>query len=191
VIIEFIYTKTYLCRYTATDLQPIRSLAFVQAVGVFPAEVKSTVTLKNILKKDTQQIKQEVYVYFHGEIVKTPQQVATEISGKVGVAESDIKFVEHGLFLPVDKSKVESIASIDSVKRIEERRELSLANNLARGVCYSSAYNPAGAALPYMKYQGKGEAVCVADTGIDKGHSAFKNSTIDVLFDQGKVSKPF
>ena len=190
MITELIYTKTYLCRYNPVDLKPIRALTYVQTVGIYPLEVKSTITLKSILKSDTQQTKQEVYVYFHEDLVKSPAQITTEISGKVGVPEGDIQPLEGGVFLPVDKSKVESISAVDSVKRIEERREPVLANNLARGVCYSSAYNPANDAVPFMKYQGAGQTVCVADTGIDKTHPAFKNTKIDILMEQGKVCEP-
>lgn len=81
----------------------------------------------------------------------------------------------------IKRKSVIDISKIKSVKFIEKQHEFELHNDVARGIMgFESSQN--------MSYEGEGQIVCVADTGLDKGNPGLKNSTIHSDF-AGRVNK--
>ena len=97
----------------------------------------------------------------------------------VHIPGSDIVFKDSKARVRVLKSKLRSLAKIDQVKSINGVRQPRLFNNIACQIM--------GVHDPIREnndtYKGKGQIVCVADTGFDTGnisnyHAAFDNRVI-------------
>ncbi|KNY29731.1 Kelch repeat-containing protein [Pseudobacteroides cellulosolvens] len=81
----------------------------------------------------------------------------------------------------VKRKSLIDISKVKSVKFIEKAYELKINNDIARGIMgFESAES--------MAYEGEGQTVCVADTGLDKGNPGLKNNTLHSDF-TGRVIK--
>lgn len=81
----------------------------------------------------------------------------------------------------VKRKSLIDISNIKSVKFIEKEYGFEIHNDVARGIMgFESSQS--------MAYEGEGQIVCVADTGLDKGNPGLQNNTIHSDF-AGRVNK--
>jgi serine protease AprX len=103
----------------------------------------------------------------------------TEIASATGVPVSHVD-IEHGkVRVTVSKDRLAALARIDEVRNIHEYHEPTFFNKAAGEIM--EVHQPVG--LKNATYKGKGQTVCVSDTGFDTGdkdecHAAFGNRVL-------------
>ncbi|KAI0421250.1 peptidase S8 and S53 [Xylaria grammica] len=171
-VLEYVSENTYLCftnlEYNHETINS-RQDEF-EYIGLYPRELKFSTRLEE-LDKDV-----EVDIIFHSNV-----KVQGELSLQDKVAESskvdkqNIKFSRQKARLTVRGSCISQIALIDEVRRIEEVPSVGIQNDQALGLLNL----PSVAAATHNVYQGKGQVIAIADTGLDSGdannvHVAFR-----------------
>ncbi|KAF4965853.1 hypothetical protein FSARC_6373 [Fusarium sarcochroum] len=175
---EYVAQFTYLCRYEHTDLQPIRNKSYVKNVTIYLRELKSTVSLKDMVEREDHRTFYRVDCILHETPNVTSEALAGDIAEKAGLDIKQLQISPARVRLTVHQDKLQALAKLDSISRIEEVRPDELLNDLARGTLMADIL-----ALS-TPYEGAGQKICVADTGFDQGkiqdelgiqvHPAFK-----------------
>ncbi len=103
------------------------------------------------------------------------EQATRDIASQAGIAAQDVVVKDGKAKIKVPRGRLRRLAGIDEVKTINQFRERRLFNNVATGIL--EAGSPIGPGNTI--YKGKGQVVCVADTGFDTGditncHHAFQ-----------------
>ncbi|KAG8670507.1 hypothetical protein FPOAC1_009928 [Fusarium poae] len=160
---EYIAQFTYLCHYVKEDLEPIRKKEYVKGVTVYLRELKSTISLKDMVEREADRTFYRVDCILHETPNVTAEKLAPEIAEKAGVDITKLAISPVRIRLTVHQDKLESLAKLDSISRIEEVRPDEVLNDLARGTLNAEIL-----ALS-TSYEGNGQKVCVADTGFDQG----------------------
>jgi serine protease AprX len=116
--------------------------------------------------------------------------VVNEISSVLGIPASDVDVSGGEAKVSVPKSKLAKLAEVDAVKGIAEYAEPKLYNSVAGRIM--EAHKPIG--LHNRVYKGKGQVVCVADTGFDTGvqhdvHPAFAQRVRQIQAFGGEENK--
>ena len=93
----------------------------------------------------------------------------------------DVKFLPNKARLTIQGLYLNAAASIDGVRHIEDAGKVVECNDVARQILKFDSQPSTGTKTP-LAYQGKGQVIAVADTGLDKGereqeqpHPAFCN----------------
>lgn len=127
----------------------------------------------------------EVDVLLHHDIGSISQALIDRICDVPGLKEFTTDDASPGVIrLRIDEDSLEQIATFDEVRVIHPVNERVLMANVARqilGLAHprSTDADPSSAAdTPPLRYQGRDQLVCVADTGFDRGsttdvHDAF------------------
>jgi hypothetical protein len=180
---EYASKNTYLCKFKATDLEPIRRLPFVSWVNVYldmfviqsslkaPAGTMEVSSFPAVPKDRTPQT---VDVLLHKDIDARSSRV---LSGIAAAAHADPDGLDAGsskIRLNVQNQYLEGLAALDEVKVIRPVYPARLFNNRATQIL-GAPVQASG-----IQYEGEGQVVAVADTGFDKGsttdtHPAFSN----------------
>lgn len=92
-------------------------------------------------------------------------------SNNIGIEGSSRNKIR--IFLPQGSPNINRIKALKEVSRIEEFIEPKLFNDIARMIL--SMDRQGSTAVNSLKFQGEGETVGVADTGIDDTHKDFRN----------------
>ena len=188
VILEYVPEDTYLCNYTGTDLDQIRSLAnvvwadiYMQGFKVAPSLTTRPVTapagVRNLLDvtaapaSTLSTTPKVVDVVFHSNV--DTQAIRDKLAAAAHLDASDLKILPHKMRLNVQTKYLNALAGIDEVRHIEEVLPMKLHNNIARSILNLEA--PPNTATTF---EGQGQTVAVADTGFDRGsttdvHEAF------------------
>ena len=186
VLQEYVADNLYLYQYKPTELAPIRDKSFVAGAGIYSKNLKANADLKtvsSVAPEDTRTIN----VVLHEDKDKAPRDLVPELARAAGVAEDQITVDGNQAKLEVKPDKIGSLAAVDSVRTLEDVPKRVLFNNYARQVL------DADVVVNNTPYQGAGQVVAVADTGLDKGsvqdvHPAFTNR-VKALIPVGRSSK--
>ncbi|MCJ1282094.1 hypothetical protein MMC26_001417 [Xylographa opegraphella] len=170
---EYVAEYTYLCRYTPEDLEPIRAMTFVRSANVYHAELKSTVSLKDMVQRETDRTEYEVDLILHDNPNIGSTALAPYVAQSAGVDINELEVLSNKIRLTVHQDKLDDLAAFDSVNRIEEVRPKSVYNDQARDILQADTL------FTSTGYQGADQIVCVADTGFDQG-VANDNSSVKV-----------
>ncbi|HOV28231.1 MAG TPA: kelch repeat-containing protein [Pseudobacteroides sp.] len=95
-----------------------------------------------------------------------------KLSSKKGVITAKAKF-----------KNIKSLLKNNSIKYIEEEVEAEVNNDIARGITGSES-------ISNLPYEGSGQIIGIADTGLDKGNEGLANNTIHRDF-LGRIDKIF
>jgi serine protease AprX len=198
---EYIPDDTYLCRYEPADLEPIRALPFVTWVSVFPRWLKiapglwqtagragTTILPSRVGPPRISRRPRKVDVVFHSDVETSSADLAARVAAVVGVDVQGVQMGRHKVRLTVEEGRLEDLAGIDEVRRIEEVPVFGLANNVARPII------EANVVVGGTTYQGAGQVIAQADTGFDQGsttnvHPAF-TGRVAKLYALGRTSPP-
>ncbi|KAL8782839.1 MAG: hypothetical protein Q9195_009560, partial [Heterodermia aff. obscurata] len=160
---EYVAEYTYLCRYLPEDLEQIRALSFVRTANIYEAELKSTISLKDAVEREADREEYQVDLILHTESSLDSSALAPHVADRAGVDLNELQILPNKIRLNVHQDRLQDLAALDSVNRIEEVRSKSMYNDVARGILQADAL------FTSTGYQGAGQIICVADTGFDQG----------------------
>ncbi len=204
VVLEYVPDDTYLCNYTGTNLEQIRSLAYVVWANVYMQAFKVAPSLmtrpmaapagaRNLLEiaaaptNTLSTTPQVVDVVFHANV--EPQSIRKKIAAAAKLDASDLDLMRHKIRLTVEAKNLNALANIDEIRHVEEALPMKLHNDIARQIL-----NVEPPPNPSTNFQGTGQTVAVADTGFDKGsttdvHEAF-TGRVAKLYALGRPNNP-
>jgi hypothetical protein len=170
---EYVPDDTYLARYSPADLSPVRALPYVRWAGVYDPAFKVGPSLnpdRRIAGVSPSRKPRVVDVVLHSDV--DPNAVRKELAAAAKVDPRGLQAGKSKVRLTVQEGQLEAIAGLDEVHHIEPVPERQLFNNVARQILHAEV------TINGTQYQGAGEVVAVADTGLDKGsttnvHPAF------------------
>lgn len=129
----------------------------------YHAELKSTISLKDMAESEVDRTEYEVDLILHENPNKDSAALAPYVAQRAGVAVNELEVCPNKIRLTVHQDKLDDLATLDSVNRIEEVRPKGVYNDHARGILQADAL------FTSTGYQGASQMVCVADTGFDQG----------------------
>ncbi|KAI9656916.1 MAG: hypothetical protein M1831_004464 [Alyxoria varia] len=175
---EYIFDSTYKCKLTG-DLNVVRQLAFVLLANVWPSELKATKALKTrMAESKDSNARYEIDIIFHAKSTLTPKELSEgPLATASQVKKESMQLAPNKVRLTVDRAVLPAIEKLDDINRIEEVIPQEPANNIARQ--YLNIDTIQGGALKSTRFQGEGQLIVVADSGIDKQHLAFGNKQIE------------
>ncbi|KAI4961597.1 hypothetical protein J4E86_000626 [Alternaria arbusti] len=184
---EYVAEKTFLCRYEPDNLQALRLLPFVVTADIYHPELKTTISLKEMVEGEHDQQDYEVDLILHENPNVTSEQLAPYVARAAEVPVGDLEILERKIRVTVHQDKLAALAALDSVNRIEEVRQYAMFNDQARAVLFDALAIQSAS----IAYQGTGQIVCVADSGFDQGmaadtedikvHPAFSDRVVQVI----------
>ncbi|OAL51015.1 subtilisin-like protein [Pyrenochaeta sp. DS3sAY3a] len=184
---EYVAENTFLCRYEPEDLQVLRLLPFVVTADVYLPQLKTTISLKEMVESEQDQEYYEVDLILHENPNLPPEQLAPLVAQAAGLSLGDLEILPRKIRATIHQDKLAALAKLDSVNRIEEVRQYVTYNDQARAILLDAGAIQ-DASVPY---QGTGQVICVADTGFDQGipadtedikvHPAFLHRVVKVM----------
>ena len=170
--LDYVSKNTYLCRYERTRLEYLHQLAPIIYVDIYRTELKVTRSLKEAEQQDQVD---EVDIIFHENVDCSSLKFRESIVRKSQCNKDQIDFLNNKARLTLPRHLLEDMASIDDVRSIEDVGEVVKCNDVARQIL---KIEPPGSNQQHS-YQGQGQIIAVADTGLDTGenlklHHAFK-----------------
>jgi serine protease AprX len=184
-ILAYKGNNVYLCGYKEKTFAPITEdlKDFVTHAEVFhPGYV-----VEPGLKSGDLEIEAKVNISLHNNVDnESLERITNEIANIANVPTSDLEVKDGIISLTVSKDKLPQLAKIDEVVAMNEVCEPHLLNSVASKIV--EAHVPVGENGTI--FRGKGQIVCVADTGFDTGdpeacHEAFEDRVVK-LFPLGK-----
>jgi subtilisin family serine protease len=170
---EYVPDDTYLAGYKPTDLAAIRALPFVVWADVYSRDFKvgpdllpQEATLAGV-RAPSRRLRQ-VDVVMHEDVDPGSKELREQIAASAKLDPDDIQPGQRKVRLTVEEGALNALSDLDAVHHIEPVPERQLFNNVARGIVRADVV------INGTSYQGDGQVVAVADTGLDKG------STTDV-----------
>ncbi|OAL28127.1 hypothetical protein AYO20_09546 [Fonsecaea nubica] len=171
--------QLYLCGYKPTSLDQVRHLDYISYANIYsptfvvPDVLQSTTTTPALRTNEETDGTVEVDVLLHHDIKEASEDILSKIAEAGSVQTSAISVEPGFIRVKVDPEKLDKIAAVDEVRVIHPINERRLFNNVARGILRLDGQSGSN-----TSYKGKGQVVCVADTGFDKGsqtdvHDAF------------------
>jgi serine protease AprX len=193
VILEYVPDDTYLCYYPGTDLDQIRSLAYVAWANIYlqgfkvapslmtgpaaaPAGVRNLLEIAAAPASTLRTTPKVVDVVFHSNV--DPQSIRDKLAAAAHLDPADLNLTRHKIRLSVEAQHLNDLASLDEVRHLEEVLPMKLHNNIARQLL-----NVEPPPILGRNFDGEGQVVAVADTGFDKGsttdvHNAFTGRVV-------------
>ncbi|KAJ8124568.1 hypothetical protein O1611_g9072 [Lasiodiplodia mahajangana] len=168
--LEYVSKNTYLYRRNNTSLEKLQQLSYVAYTGVYQKNYKFAGKLKDIFAATSEarpEDEWDVDVIFHDDV--NTEALRDCIANIMGLKASAVILTKHKLRARVLGEHLANLASMDEVRVIEEVHKPTLRGNNARvilGIIQDG--NPIQGGNPI--YEGQGEIIAVADTGIDRGH---------------------
>jgi hypothetical protein len=126
-------------------------------------ELKSTITLKQLVEGQEDQTEYEVDVILHDRPNVSTAELAPYVAEKAEVDINELEIGSKKIRLTLHQDRLDDVASLDSVNRIEEVRPKTVYNNHAREILRADDIATAS------RYTGADQIICVADTGFDQG----------------------
>ncbi|KAK4085124.1 uncharacterized protein Triagg1_114 [Trichoderma aggressivum f. europaeum] len=181
-ILDYKGDDVYLCGYKPSTLDPVNSSLsdFVTNTEVYHPEY----VVEPKLKAGNDEEVADVAVILHDDVGNDNlERVAGNIAAQAGISAGSVEIHDRKACIKVPKSKLPQLARIDEVKAINQVQTHHLFNNVAGGIL--EANKPVGKLQ--ATYKGKGQIVCVADTGFDTGlkekdrcHEAFGDRVLSL-----------
>ncbi|RXE58134.1 Kelch repeat-containing protein [Acetivibrio mesophilus] len=183
--IDYTPEYSYLCYMTADTAEKVKGISHVVDVLTYENEYKIDPALlskfsenkgiKSLIGIDTPSLELDVRISTFGI---DDSNLISEIE-KLGA--SNVSLRENNIYAKISADKIEELSELKSVKFIEEVPEYELFNDKASGIIQSEIASTFG-------YEGEGQIVGIADTGLDKGISGLNNGTIHKDF-SGRIIK--
>ncbi|KAF2216904.1 hypothetical protein CERZMDRAFT_64299 [Cercospora zeae-maydis SCOH1-5] len=187
LIQEYVGENAFLCRYEPEDLQALRRLPFVVSADVYHPQLKTTISLKDMVESEADQELYEVDLILHENPNVTSEQLAPYVAQAAELPVGDLEILPRKIRVTVHQSKLAALAELDSVNRIEEVRPYATYNDQARAILLDVGPIQGDS----IAHQGTGQVICVADSGFDQGvatdtdkiqiHPAFVNRVSQVI----------
>jgi serine protease AprX len=186
---EYVSEDTYLCGFSANDLDLLRGLPFVAWSDVFlrvfkiapalrgvPSPAEAT-TLSATVGPSASRRTREVDVLFHTDVDPYSGQLRTRVAAAARLSTEALQTGRRKMRFAMQERYLDDVAALDEVRQIEEVGPAVLGNNIARSII------DANVVVSGTTYQGAGEVIAVADTGFDKGsttsvHPAFTGRVV-------------
>jgi hypothetical protein len=202
-ILEYVPDDTYLCNFTGTDLDQIRSLPYVlwaniymQGFKVAPsltagsagdAGARDLLSLSAAPTSSLSTTRKVVDVVLHSNV--DPSSIRDKLAAAAHLNPADLVLMRHKMRLNVEAKHLNDLAGVDEVRHIEEAFPMKLHNNIARRIL-----NVEPPPNPGTTFEGEGQTVAVADTGFDTGsatnvHEAF-TGRVAKLYALGRTNNP-
>ena len=204
VILEYVPDDTYLCNYTGTDLDQIRSLTYVAWANIYmqgfkvapslitgpaaaPAGARNLLELAAAPASTLSTTPKVVDVVFHSNV--DLQTMRDKLAAAAHLDASDLNLMRHKIRLSVAANQLNDLAGIDEVRHVEEVLPMKLHNDIARQIL-----NVEPPPVPGKIFEGEGQTVAVCDTGFDTGsttnvHDAF-TGRVETLYALGRPNNP-
>lgn len=184
--LESVGAGCYLCRFRPNDVTAVQGLGFIEGVAIYPPECKMSRALEKSIQRSDE--KKEVRVILHSIRRKEDiEHTVMHVAEAVDLHKESINVDEASNYLnfEVKASMISKLVNLDSVKVIEEVLPKTINNDCARhilGLSYSDGQNLVGE----LPFQGEGQTVAVADTGLDLGdihnmHPAFQGRVKELI----------
>jgi hypothetical protein len=167
----------YVCEYKDRDLGRLRALPFVAWAGEYPDKVKVSPELHAATQAPNAHllsmlspagapggVKQHVNIVLHRGVDSAV--ALDQIAAVAGLARAGLSATNGTVRAVVESDRLDALAGIDQVQKIEAAHEKQLWNNVARGIL--------GADVVATKtpFEGADQIVAVCDTGFDRGDAA-------------------
>ncbi|HWB47608.1 MAG TPA: S8 family serine peptidase [Stellaceae bacterium] len=178
-ILEYVPDDTYICRYLASDLAPLRALPFVAWVNVYMAQFKIAPTLLADDPSATRVNLLDIAPHAAAAVSAAPVSVTvvfqhgvsaarlvSAVAAAAGVDPSAIRVGRCKLVLSVPRDRLSAIAALDDVRHIEMFLPPRLMASVARAIMSVDAVSAASS------LHGENQVVAVCDTGVDSGNPA-------------------
>jgi serine protease AprX len=178
VIHEYVPEDTYLCGYEPSDLQTIRALPFVIWADIYlrgfkippslrPAAAYAAASiLPTSAPRPPSRTPRQVDVVLHQDVDPSSKEVTEGIAAAARVDPDKLGTGRRKVRLTVQEGELEDLAALDEVHHIEEVPTRQLANNVARPILNADVV------VNGTTYQGDGQVIAVADTGLDRGSTS-------------------
>jgi len=185
--VEFLdYTPeySYLCFMTSDTAEKVKGVSQVVDVFTYENEYKIDPALMSKIKEsrgkksakgiDVPDFELEVRISTFGI---DDSNLTSQIKN---LGASDVYQMGKDIYAKVLPNIIENLAALKAVKFIEEVHEFKINNNRASGIVQSELASTFG-------YEGAGQIVGVADSGLDKGIAGLNDGTLHMDF-FGKVN---
>ncbi|KAF5667164.1 subtilisin-like protease [Fusarium heterosporum] len=187
---EFVGNETqqlYLCGYQKESLVKIRDLDFIEYADVYS---------KNLCVPDVLQTAQaqtdttmEVDILMHHDVGEIDNKLIAKISEVADIDQNAISVEPSMVRVKVEAESLDKLAALDEVRVIHPVNERALFTNVARRLIGSDDVRAENGTI----YKGRGQIICVADTGFDNGdtsdvHDAF-TGRVKQLYSWGRVKE--
>lgn len=116
-----------------------------------------------MVEGEVDRTEYEVDLILHNNPNVNSAALAPYVAQAAGVDVNELEIVPDKIRLTVQQDKLDDLASLDSVNRIEEVRPKQTTNDQARVILQAETL------FTSTGYQGAGQTICVADTGFDQG----------------------
>lgn len=170
-MLEFLGSNAYLCRYEPANLEPLRAKPYIKEVSIYLRELKSTMALKEAIDRDTGTEDYEVDCILHESPDIVASKVAPRVAEAAKVGEDELEVGANKIRLVINRERLGDLVKLDFINRIEQVYADVVTNDLARGTLLTPGEGGAVGVISET-YAGRGQTVCVADTGFDLGTRA-------------------
>ncbi|KAK5099548.1 hypothetical protein LTR70_002449 [Exophiala xenobiotica] len=170
-ILEYVGDDTYLCHYVPDNLSELQAKNFVVGVSFYQETFRVSDTLNASLRAKDRPQGQDKAVTLVLHEARTEQDFIHVVQLIAERAETKVEAIQidegtNTLRLKIDPAKVEDLASLDVVKVVDETVPKVLSNDCARKILgFSAPEQP----IPFP-FQGEGQTIAIADTGLDNGN---------------------
>lgn len=176
--LEYISKNTYLYKRHHAGLRDIGRLHYVAYIGTYGKGYKISTSLEStprLPRGHPSRTPCLVDIVFHNDV--EPATLRDRVAEAAHVIPETLDFGQHKLRHTIQKQYLEDLASIDEVRFISEVRKSELRGVTARQILEADGRNNPGVEHNEV-YEGEGEVIAVADTGLDTGnitnlHGAF------------------
>lgn len=181
-ILEYVPDGTYVASRDPGDLGPIQQLPFVTWCDVYlhgfklaPAlqpgqgRVQSFGETSASAARPHSRTPRDVDVVFHVGV--SPAAVRPKIARAARLDPAALDMGKRKVRLTVEERFLPDLVAIDEVRHIEEAPTYKLHNNVARVVLGLDS-SSSGSGVTSVAYDGTGQVIGVADTGLDKGSTS-------------------
>ncbi|HEY9060570.1 MAG TPA: kelch repeat-containing protein [Pseudobacteroides sp.] len=177
-LLDYIPDFSFVSFLTNDTLEKVKKVECITDVIPYLDEYKIDLDLMEKIKSNDEKVMEEEVDIQVSTFDNGSDEVLSEIN-KDGTSKvkkrSDLKKVK------VKLKSLNELSKLKSVKYIEKTRNFKLHNDVARGII-------GGELLKTLGYEGEGQTVCVADSGLDKGNPGLYNNNLHSDF-SGRVTK--
>jgi serine protease AprX len=175
---EYVHDDTYLCEYKPADLSPVRALPFVRWANVYLPGFKIPPSLRHgaALADDatvapdevvaSSRAPHEIDIVLHQGVDASDGQLRERIAAAAHVDPEMVEVGRRKIRMAIEPRYLPAVASLDEVRHVEEVPERQLFNNVAGPIMRASV------SLNGSQYEGAGQVIAIADTGLDKGSTS-------------------